>query len=42
MRWITSLATIVLLVAIAIGAAIVVAWSSLPLDQPPWSSTARP
>ena len=33
MRWITSLATIVLLVAIAIGAAIVVAWSSLPLDH---------
>jgi len=33
MRWITSLATILLLVAIAIGAAIVVAWSSLPLDH---------
>ena len=33
LRWITSLATIVLLVAIAIGAAIVVAWSSLPLDH---------
>jgi hypothetical protein len=33
MRWITCLATIVLLVAIAIGAAIVVAWSSLPLDH---------
>ena len=33
MRWITCLATIVLLVAIAIGAAIVVAWSSLPIDQ---------
>ncbi len=33
MRWITALATIVLLVALAIGVAIVAAWSSLPLDR---------
>ena len=32
MRWTTALATIILLVAIAIGAALVVAWSAFPLD----------
>ena len=42
LRWITALATIVLLVAIAIGAAIAAAWSTLPSTTPPWSSTARP
>jgi hypothetical protein len=32
-RWINTLATIVLLIAIAIGMALVAAWSSLPLDR---------
>ena len=32
-RWISALAAIVLLVAIAIGVAVAAAWSSLPLDQ---------
>ena len=33
MRWVTALAAIVLLVALAIGAALASAWSSLPLDR---------
>ena len=33
MRWITAMAAIVLLVALALGVAIAAAWSSLPLDR---------
>jgi len=33
LNWITALATIVLLVALAIGVALAAAWSSLPLDR---------
>jgi len=33
LRWISATATIVLLVALAIGGAIVAVWSSLPLDH---------